>query len=97
MTYGTSFYGFYSREKEYIPDVSRQCNIVFCNNVPGLISTFNIHYKPEDSRLFMDSSKTSLKPVLLHSGNKYASLPIGLSIHLSEYYENLKFIINRHY
>jgi hypothetical protein len=41
-------------------------------------------------QLFIDSSKRRLKAVLLHNGNKYASLPIGHSVHLKESYENLE-------
>ncbi|GFW25148.1 uncharacterized protein TNCV_2262061 [Trichonephila clavipes] len=41
------------------------------------------------------SSKRSLKAVLLHNGNRYASVPIGHSVHLKECYENLEFILNK--
>ncbi|GFX66024.1 uncharacterized protein TNCV_14451 [Trichonephila clavipes] len=51
-------------------------------------------YEPEEWRLFIDSSKRSLKAVL-HNGNRYASVPVGPSVHLKECYENLKFILNK--
>jgi len=35
-------------------------------------------------KLFIDSLKISLKCVLLHKGNRYASLPIGHSTKLRE-------------
>ena len=38
----------------------------------------------------MDSSKRSLKPVLLHNENKYASIPVGHSTKLKEEYNNIK-------
>ncbi|GFW76425.1 uncharacterized protein TNCV_1582041 [Trichonephila clavipes] len=50
---------------------------------------------PEEWRLFIDSSKRSLKAVLLHNGNRYASVPVGHSVHLKECYENLEFILNK--
>ncbi|GFV82759.1 uncharacterized protein TNCV_4147271 [Trichonephila clavipes] len=52
-------------------------------------------YEPEKWRLFIDSSKKSLKAVLLHNGNRYAFVPVGHSVHLKECYENLEFIFNK--
>jgi hypothetical protein len=51
---------------------------------------FGIEYKVNKWRLFIGSSKRSLKAVILHNGNNYASLPIGHSVHLKEIYENLE-------
>ena len=39
--------------------------------------------------------KNSLKAVLLHNGNKYASLPVGHSVYLKECYTNLDFILQK--
>ncbi|GFV84760.1 uncharacterized protein TNCV_4297421 [Trichonephila clavipes] len=47
-------------------------------------------YEPEEWRLFIDSSKRSLK-----AGNRCASVPVGHSVHLKECYENLEFILNK--
>ena len=52
-------------------------------------------YKPQDWRLFIDSSKRSLKCVLLHNGNKYASIPIGHSTLLKEKYNNIKRVLEK--
>ncbi|GFV09184.1 uncharacterized protein TNCV_4077861 [Trichonephila clavipes] len=49
-------------------------DLVFCNNVPAILEMFKIMYEPEEWRLFIDSSKRSLKAVLLHNGNQYASV-----------------------
>jgi hypothetical protein len=54
---------------------------------------FGVKYKVNEWRLFIDSSKTSLKAVLLHNCNNYASLPIGHLVHLKESYENLKLVL----
>ena len=35
------------------------------------------NYRADEWRLFIDSSKRSLKCVLLHNGNKYNSIPIA--------------------
>lgn len=58
------------------------------------MASFNVEYVPEDWRLFIDSSKRSLKAVLLHNGNKYASVPVGHSVHLKETYQNLDVVLN---
>jgi hypothetical protein len=46
-------------------------------------------------QLFIDLSKRSLKAVLLHNGNNYASLPISHSLHLKESYENLELVLTK--
>ncbi|GBM62273.1 hypothetical protein AVEN_264136-1 [Araneus ventricosus] len=56
---------------------------------------FNIEYDPSESRLFIDSSKISLKAVLLHNGNSFASLPLGHSVHLEENYNDLSMILEK--
>lgn len=53
-------------------------------------------YKPE-WRLFIDSCKRSLKCVLLHNGNKFASIPIAHSTKLKEEYENAKLVLEKNY
>jgi hypothetical protein len=35
-------------------------------------------------RLFIDSSKASLKAVLLHNGNKFPSVPLAHAVHMKE-------------
>ncbi|GFW81456.1 uncharacterized protein TNCV_2881351, partial [Trichonephila clavipes] len=54
-----------------------------------------LNSEPEEWRVFIDWSKRSLKAVLLHNGNRYASVPVGHSVHLKECYENLEFILNK--
>ena len=52
-------------------------------------------YKDEDGRLFIDSSKRSLKAVLHHNGNKFASIPIAHSTKLNETYQNLQIVLQK--
>ena len=68
--------------------------LCFCKNITGLFAEINIEYKPEQWRLFVDSSSKSLKAVLLHNGNIYPSIPIGHSIHLNETYDNVKCLLD---
>ena len=51
--------------------------LVACSDIDGLMQTLNINHNPLDWRLFIDSSKLSLKAVLLHNGNTLPSIPVG--------------------
>lgn len=52
----------------------------FCNDIRGLLEKIDLsEYTLAEWPLFTDSSKCSLKCVLLHNGNRYGSIPIGLS------------------
>jgi len=67
--------------------------LVVCNGIDGLMQTLNINHIPLDWRLFIDSSKLSLKEVLLHNGNTLPSTPVGHSVHTKESYENMKNLV----
>mgnify|MGYP003623728426 FL=1 len=69
-------------------------NLVFCNDVDGLMVAMGMKHVPDEWRLFIDSSKLSLKVVLLHNGNKLPSIPIGHAVHMKETYDNIKVLIN---
>ncbi|ESO05370.1 hypothetical protein HELRODRAFT_171762 [Helobdella robusta] len=69
-------------------------NICYCTDVDGLISSFGIKHTVEE-RLFIDSSKTCLKAVLLHNGNRYASIPIDYSTHMKETYETMSLLLQK--
>ena len=69
-------------------------SLVFCTDVKGLVNELKPNsYKDEDWSLFIDSSKRSLKAVLLHNGNKFASIPIAHSTKLKETYETLEIVL----
>jgi len=56
--------------------------LVACTDIDGLMQTLNINHIPLDWRLFIDSSKLSLKAVLLHNGNTLPSIAVGHSVHV---------------
>lgn len=66
---------------------------VFCNDIVGLMQTIGINYNADDWRLFLDSSKTSLKAVILHKTNEMPPVPIAYSTEMKENYETLKQIL----
>ena len=65
------------------------------HDIDGLLHTMGYVYDPKKWRLFIDSSKAILKCVLLHNGNRYASVPVDHSVHLKETYENKKIVITK--
>jgi hypothetical protein len=79
---GTSMYWYRSKEQELTSYCSQDSDLVYCCNIPGLMQKFGVEHKVNEWRLFVDSFKRSLKAVILHNGNNYASLPIGHSVHL---------------
>ena len=56
-------------------------DFLYCNNIQGLLSEMGLpECNPDEWRLFTDSSKRSLKCVLLHNGNKFACASIVHSV-----------------
>lgn len=51
------------------------------------------NYNANEWRLFIDSSKRSLKCVLLHNGNLFGAIPIGHSVSLREEHGDIKTVI----
>lgn len=92
---GTTFSWYRNREKSLVGYYSEGDNYVFCNDVNGFMQKLGLLYDTDQWRLFIDSSKISLKAVLLHNSNKYASIPIAHSVYLKESYENVKTILKR--
>ena len=65
-------------------------DLVACSNVSKLTAALNISYNLSEWRLFIDSSKSSLKGVLLHNENTLPSIPVGYTVHTKETYNNIK-------
>ncbi|ESO03314.1 hypothetical protein HELRODRAFT_173600 [Helobdella robusta] len=62
-------------------------------DVDSLMSSLGIKHIVEEWRLFIHSSKTSLKAVLLHNRSRYASIPVGNSTHMKETYKNMSLLL----
>jgi len=52
--------------------------------VDGLFEALNMSHCSDEWRLFIDSSKVSLKAVLLHSGNVLPSIPVAHAFELKK-------------
>ena len=71
-----------------------ETGITYCPYIEHLFDQFEHKYKPENWRLFIDSSVNSLKAVLVHIGNEYPSVPIAYAKGIEESYDSMKDILN---
>ena len=93
---GTSVTFYQKREEVLLKYFTFEDGLVFCNDIHHLPLDLSLHeYKPEEWRLFIDSSKQSLKCVLLYKGKKFGSIPIGHSVSLKEKYKNMKLVLDK--
>nr|CAI5835337.1 unnamed protein product [Callosobruchus analis] len=93
---GTKITFYRTREKDLLPFFSQEDNLVFCHEIRGLMKEMVLSaYIPDEWRLFIDSSKRSLKCVLLHNGNKYGSIPIAHSTKLKEEYNTIGLVLQK--
>ena len=62
---------FRSRHQQLAPFFRKEDDHVLCYDVDGLMNARGIKHNPQQWRLFIDSSKLSLKAVLLHNGKQH--------------------------
>jgi len=86
---------FRSRHQQLVPFFRKEDDLVFCYDVDGLKNALGIKHDPQEWRLFIESSKLSLKAALLHNGKQHPSIPVGHVVHMKETYENLKQLLNK--
>ena len=84
-----------TREEEFLEFFSDNDHCSFCVNIEDLLTKlgFEEAYDPDEWRLFIDSSKSSLKVVLLHNGNIFGSVPLAHSVSMKEEYSDIKEIL----
>ena len=93
---GTSVSFYRNREEKLRKYFWSDGQLVYYTDVEGLLLAMSLSANcSNDWRLFIDSSKRSLKCVLLHNGNQYGSIPIGHSVTLKENYKNIKVVLER--
>lgn len=91
----TSVSYFRNRDEEFVTYFSKENDLVYCNNAYGLLRELGFATGPKEWRLFIDSSKVSLKAVLLHNGNKYPSVPLAHATNMKENYINMKLLLQK--
>ena len=88
---GTKITFYRTRDDKFLRFFEELPDFVFYIDIPDLLLKLGVKkYKPEEWRLFTDSSKISLKCVLLHYSNMYAPVPIGNSTTLKEEHDAIK-------
>jgi hypothetical protein len=84
------------REKDFLPHSTEDNNLVFCNDIGNLLKKTGLsEYNPSEWRLFINSSKHSLKCVLLNNGNKYGFIPIGRSTRMKEEFKAISVVLGK--
>lgn len=68
---------------------------MYCNDIDKLFTFFEYPHNPTEWRLFIDSSSSALKAVLLHNGNKEPTVPIAYSTTMKEDYKAMKTLIEK--
>ena len=66
----------------------------YCHDMEELFQTLGVVHIVKEWRAFIDSSKRSLKAVLLHIGNKIPSIPIAHFVLLKESYDSIEILLN---
>ena len=85
---------FRTRESTFLQYFRSDSGFVFCHNIPGLLKELGLSiHNPNEWRMFFDSSKRSLKCVLLHNGNLFGAVPVAHSVCLCEEYGDVKRVI----
>ena len=82
------------RSKQFSLFFKTMENKCYCEDVQGLFDAMRIVHNPNEWRLFIDGSKTSLKAALLHKGNTLPTIPVFHSAGSKETYECLKGMLN---
>ena len=91
----TTFAWYKLRENEYICFFAKEHSLVYCVDVQGLIKKLGTVYNFNDWHFFIDTSKSSLKAVLLHNTNQFASIPVAHSTCMKESYENIILLLSK--
>jgi hypothetical protein len=91
---GVKFSWYRNREKEFRKYYAQKDQLVFCTDIRNLLRQLGQgEFDSNNWRLFIDSSKRSLKAVLLHNSNLLASIPLTHSTKLPQSYETLKLVL----
>lgn len=90
---GTTISHFRVRHAKLAGFYESENNVCFCTDVDGLMTELGYEHHPDEWRLFIDSSKSSLKAVLLHNGNEKPSVPVAHAVGMKETYETMEVLL----
>jgi hypothetical protein len=83
------------RHEEFKDFFSQEDSVMFCNDMCSFMEVLGHEYNPDQWRLFIVSSKMSLKAVLLHHGNVFPSVPLAHAAKMNESYESMKLLLGK--
>ena len=66
---------------------------MFCKDVCSIMEVLGHECNPDQWRLFTDSSKVSLKVVLLHNVNRFPSVPLAHAANMKE--KSMKLLLGK--
>lgn len=93
---GVKVTAYRHRQSNFLPHFTGNDtnDFVHCNNIDGLMPEMGIEYSAEQWRLFIDSSKSALKAVLLYFDNSKPPVPVAYATNLAETYDSMKLILD---
>jgi len=83
------------RQEEFKDFFSQEDGVVFCNDVCSVIEVFGHEYNPDQWRLFIVSSKVSVKVVPLYNGNRFTTVPLVHAANMRESYKSMKLLLGK--
>lgn len=93
---GVSVTSFRKRQDSFMSffSVNDDNTFAYCNDIKGIMNAMNFEYNHEDWRIFIDSSKKSLKAALLYYDNTKNPIPIAYGMNIKESYDSIKLILD---
>ena len=86
---------FYCGRHEEFKDFFSLEDVAFCSDVCSVMEVLGHEYNPDQWRLFIDSSKASLKVVLIHKGNRFPSVPLAHASNMKASNESMKLLLGK--
>jgi len=80
----------YRQKKNLEEFFTMEGTLVACKDVDGLFKALTMSHCSDEWRLFIYSSKVSLKAVLLHNGNVLPSIPVAGAFGIKESNDSMK-------
>lgn len=94
---GIKISGYRNRQAQFLPyfTLSADKTYAYCNNIGGLLIEMGVeNYDADKWRIFIDSSKSSLKAVLLYEDSSIKPLPILYALKRQETYDTMKWVLD---
>ena len=88
-------YFYCGRHEEFKDFFSQEDSVVFWKDVCSVTEVLGHEYNPDQWRLFIVSSKVSLKLVLLHNRNRFPSVPLAHAANVKKSYEKTEPLLGK--